>query len=519
MNLDQIQQLIKSLANNEKIAVSPLAVKLARCVEANPHDQTFGMISRVIDKMEDNKIHFMTKADFKDLYNKFYSRGTKFAEAFEDELDIKKPVEDTNKVKDDGSVVDLSNCADPVLANALASIFNKEELKVYSKDLGNKAIKLVAQVLDSWNMKPANVAIDNGNEKLLVVRADYDTPKGITSFFVPIEINKNKLAEASVFVGNSGPIELNNVNIKSYIQSFAGNRLNIKASTLLEVITKSASEINPVELAIAKLNVSRSEQSDFFHNQIVGQKIVEAGIKDVEIQKSNEFESFEKQFTSVSGLAAYNFGEAVKIASNMISRNLKSFGYNSQIAVSDSNKDTIFYSVAINDVAFTVPVKISNGKIINPEVIICNGTISAFDKQSIDKIHINNEVNYKTAACASPQFELTTGDIINNIRVAISEHNFAKAEDALNVLAQKDNNAYKTGLVVYMNGLAGNKKAESKCNFITKNASSVHPICGHTGLPLHKVYQDKHGNCLPLYRRNMDESYDGAFYMTAKILG
>jgi hypothetical protein len=54
---------------------------------------------------------------------------------------------------------------------------------------------------------------------------------------------------------------------------------------------------------------------------------------------------------------------------------------------------------------------------------------------------------------------------------------------------------------------------------IVKSSSSEHPVCGHTGLPIHKVYQDDGGNCRPLYRRGMDETYEGASFMNAKIFG
>lgn len=52
-----------------------------------------------------------------------------------------------------------------------------------------------------------------------------------------------------------------------------------------------------------------------------------------------------------------------------------------------------------------------------------------------------------------------------------------------------------------------------------KNSTSEHPICSHTGLPVHKVFQDKDGNCQPMYRKGMDETYEGASFMNAKIFG
>jgi len=59
-----------------------------------------------------------------------------------------------------------------------------------------------------------------------------------------------------------------------------------------------------------------------------------------------------------------------------------------------------------------------------------------------------------------------------------------------------------------------------KCDLLIKNAkNSKYPICGHTGLPINRVYTDKHGNCRPNYRRNQDETFEVGSYMTAKIFG
>jgi hypothetical protein len=95
--------------------------------------------------------------------------------------------------------------------------------------------------------------------------------------------------------------------------------------------------------------------------------------------------------------------------------------------------------------------------------------------------------------------------------------------DALNCIKQSgDAKAYVVAFRIFASGLGDSKveaKEESACKMVMKTASSQHPVCGHTGLPLHKVYQDEHGNCRPLYRKGMDESYEGAYFMNHKIFG
>jgi hypothetical protein len=536
MSLDKIQQiigsLVKSVEDNEKLATPILSAKLAKCLEAYPSDQTIGSMARVIDKMASNNKFFIRKAEFKELYHKLYSRNTKFAELFNEELGVVENLPTpTIMNRDESTQINTYEVGDQILANALNSVFDKNlPVKMYSQNLADKAKNSVASTLDAWNLRPTNITVDDGNEKFLVIRADYETPKGITSLYVPVEIHDNKVTEASVFMGNTGPQEMNNTNLKKYLTTFAGNKIKISGTEILGVLTSAASknrEVSDTEIALTKLNATRQGKSEFFQNQIVGQKVAEVSVKDVQLPKYDEFVSFEKSFTSPYGVASFQFGDVnVKTARDSIVRDLIGYGHkNPQITVTGSDDNTVFYGVSLDagKVAFTVPVKITNGKINKPNIMLCNGSVSTFSQENINELYINNQTDYKVAAATSPLFGLKSSDLLNNIKKAIAEGNTAKAEDALNVLANMgDEKAYAFGFNAFLAGLSGKKveSNESTCCMVIKNAKvSEHPICGHTGLPLHKVYQDKDGNCRPLYRKSMDETYEGAVFNNSKIFG
>lgn len=539
MSLDKLQQLVGSLAkkveDNEKIATPLLISKLAKCMQAYPEDQTIGAMARVIEKMADNNTLFIRKSEFKNLYNKLHSRNTKFAQLFQEELGVVNELPSPKiHSRDDAGEINMYASADAVLSNALNSVFDKHvPLKMYSQPLADKAKSSVASNLDSWNLKPNALNVDQGNEKFIVIKADYETPKGVTSFYVPVSINNNKLAQASVFMGNAGPQELNNINVKNYILKNAGSKLKIDGNAILEVLTKAASEdreISDAELALTRLNASRQVKNELSGNQILAQKIDKVATKDVQLAESDEFKSFEEHFTSPYGQAAFNLGEdKVKLARDYISRQLVSFGHeNPQITVLSNDKTTVFYGVSLDagKVAFTVPVKFTAGKLQNPGLIICNGSASAFDADSINKLYFNNQTDYKVAAAASPQFSLKPSDLVNNIRTAMSEGNLAKAEDALNVLRTTgDSKAYASGFSVFASGLNGEKKEDItnhpmyNPNDFYKTSASKFPISKQIGLPINKIYIDDHGNHRPLYRRSMSESYEGASFMNAKIFG
>lgn len=531
MNLDKIQQLISTLAktaeDNHKIATPVLAVKLSKCLESYPHDNTLGAMSRVIEKMAANNKLFICRSDLKDLYGKLYTRNTKFAQLFKDELgSIEELPTPTVMEHDDSSNVDYK--VDSVLSNALASVFDKTiAFKPYSEKLANEAKSILSKKLDSYGIKPTSLEVSTGNEKFIILKADYETPKGLTSFYIPSEIQNNKVVLASLFMGNTGIKDLNHVNIKNYITSNAGSKLKVGGSNILSMLVTASDEsreISNAELALTKLNAKKNSSSEFSQNQIVGQKVAEAAKKDIEIPKAKGFESFSAQFATPEGLASFKFGDKVATAKDSLVRDLIGFGNNNpKVVVLANNDNTIFYGVSLDSgkVAFTVPVKVTEGKISKPSTLICNGAINTFEKRTIDSLYLNKEVDHKVASAASPLFGSKPSELINDVREAMLEGNKAKAEDALNVLANSgDIRAYATGFQIYLQSLGGNvENNECKCKMVIKNSSSKHPICGHTGLPTHKVYQDKDGNCRPLYRRGMDETYEGASFMNSKIFG
>lgn len=533
MSHDKLYQLVGSIAeavkDNEKLATPILAAKLTKCVAAYPGDQTLGAMSRVIGDMAQNKTLFISRANLKSLYNKLYSRNTKFAELFTDELG-QAPAEPqiTTFQHDDTVEGNPYHVGDQVLANALESVFDKHApLKMYSQPLADKAVRSVNSTLDAWSLKPSKLTVGAGNDKFIVIKADYETPKGVTSFYVPVEVTKSDVLEPEVFMGNEGPKDLNHTTIKAYLTQEAGVKTKIGATDILDALTTATAEkreVSAAELAVMRLNASRQTNSEFFQGQVVGQKVAEAAKKDVELPKSDEFFSFEKKFTTPQGLATWRFGnDKVATAREHLARELTSFGFSKpQIVVTGNDENTIFYGISLDTgkIAFTVPVKVSAGKLQKPTVMLCNGSIASFDKKSINELVGQNKTDSKVAAVASTMSTLKPSEVVNNLRQALAEENFAKAEDALNVLANSgDAKAYATAFHIYMEGLAGRKTAETKCSHMIKSAVSEHPICSHTGLPINKVYQDKNGYCHPMYRKGMDETYEGASFMNSKIFG
>jgi len=266
MTVNKIQQLVGSLAKavqaNEKLATPILAAKLVKCTVAYPQDKTLGSMSRVISDMSRNNTLFISKADFKSLSHKLHSNNTKFAELFQEELG-EAPAEPTVTTyqRDESLQNNPYEVGDQVLANALESVFDKHlPLKMYSQPMANKALKSVGSTLDVWNLRPTQLTIGDGNEKFIVIKADYETPKGLTSFYVPVEITQNNVVDPEVFMGNFGPEDLDHVTIKAYLTQQAGTKTKIGATDILSALTIASTnnrEVSAAELAGTRLNATR----------------------------------------------------------------------------------------------------------------------------------------------------------------------------------------------------------------------------------------------------------------------
>ena len=530
--------LAKFAEDNEKISLPLLTVKLVKAQEQYPEDHTIGMLSRVVSKMANSDKLFISRAEVKDLYEKFYSRNTKFAAVFAEELgktEVQAEPAIYNRVGENTSndVMQeaFDNVVDPILAGALDKAFGGTKGVDYSQTAIKQAVSVCINRFKDLGFTVQSEVLC-GKDNILVCAVSFETPRGTTSILVPVETATNKvLYSPSMFVGNAGAEELNKDTVYSYLTSRAGDRLQIHAEEVLNAsLTAKGNdqEISNVDLALTKLNAQKETAVDYLGPQVLGTKVDVVNpnlILNLPQIKDSEIDAIAKTFDSELGFASFKFGnKIIERGNSLIEKQLNSCGVHSyNIAVLSSNDESITYSVALNggSVAFKVPLKVESNNVLPPTVLLCNGSINSFDKASLSLLLRTEGFDRVAALSASPLYGIKPSELVNIVKNAIAESNYIKAEDALNVLSDSDDEkAYEVALAAFTHGL-GHKGEEveqpSKCAMIINSSSSQHEICGHTGLPTHKVYQDKRGDCQPLYRRGMDESYEGASFMDSKV--
>lgn len=481
-----LNSVIKQLGDNKQYAIAPLLNKVQKISEEYPNDSTVTGMAHFLFKRADRGSLFITHKELKDVYSHLYTVNNKLAEYFPDELGIEKTA--TVKAnRDPLEGVPISGSVDDaVLARQLQDLFSNKPIVSYSEAAEKNAKRACEYELACVGMLPKKIDVMSGTEKTLVCRASYDTPKGESFILIPVEIKSDKAAMPSVFLSDTGVLP----------------------------ITKEAI-FNKLEQNINSNIVKTAEAQE---------------IKDPVYEQPDEIKDFISTATSQAGFATMKFGkEVVEKGRNVISAMLKMAGYSShQISISNSDESSIAYSVSIDGrKGFVVPIKIADNSFSAPKVLIANGSVYDFSANGISNVLQSPETDLSAIVSSSSLADLDTQNVMTAAKAAISNNKLAIVEDAMDVLKSRGEvRAFETIFGLYKKALSGEsiKKtacAEHICGCPSpiKTSTSKYLICSHTGFPVHKVYQDKFGNCLPLYRKNAEEISDdnSAYLMYSKI--
>lgn len=525
---------VKALHANEKFPVGVLAIRAERAAQSFPNDPTLVAISNFLTKRASTQT-FISRAELKDVYNRLYTQNNQFGKLFAEELGTtgeqskvktasRDPLEGTSLIP---AIYEKYGNAE--LAEIMGGFIspNKSDRKLYSSKLAKAASDTCLYELDKF-ATPRKIEVVAGKADLLICKATYETPKGQVSTFIPIEVMNGVPLLPTVFLSQTGFQDLSKEAMEKHIVESAGKKFEVDLEKLLTAVasvkTAAPKEMSEVDRLVHLVKAANAKNT--LANGIINQ-VVDEEAKEFEVQnRLPEADTFASKLASVKGSAEFIFGsKIVDMARSMIKNEISNFGYRqSNIKMASYNDSTINFAVSVDQrSAFNVPVKISNKVPQLPSVIVVEGALFAFSKSGISQAIKDEVIDTRMMAVASPVYELKSSELIETVKQAMNEGNVAKAEDAINVLQNSgDAAAVKTALAIYIDGLSGKtsnvKKECTECSMQRKVAYSKHLICGHTNLPVHKVYQDKNGDCQPLYRKDIAEASTGSF-MTAKILG
>ncbi len=536
---DIVMKTAKALYDNEKFFVGQLAVRADRIAQAYPHDPTsVGFANFLKKRAAVSGAVFITRAELKDVYNKLYYPNNKLAQHFKDELGLVEEPKRNIMRRDPKEGEELvaeayARCADQHLSEQLTAAFEGKAPKTYSSELAKDAQRTCARELNLCGLLPKNVDVVAGQDDLLICRATYDTPKGHCHVLIPVEVQNKKALIPSFFLTTGGFVDLNAKHVKEHIKTTAGKAYQVDVQQLLRVLADAkngsgAKPMSDVERIVMKTAAAKETPASHDMNAVLYKEasVIDPPSPNLETPVLPDTEKFAARLSSDKGVAEFTFGkDTVEMGRGLINQELRAAGHrNSQIAVSGVTKDSITYSVSVDGgFGFTVPVKAARGQVETPKVVVASGRVFEFSPEGIGELLSTAETNPVASAQASPLNARKPSSLVEEVRMALAAGNHEKAEEALHVLKNSgDAVAYQAGYVAFVEGLSGRamKKeasAESKCSAPIKVATSKYVLCSHTGLPLHKVYQDEQGNCLPLYRKQMKESSEGASFLHSKV--
>ena len=524
----------KALYDNEKFPVGVLAVRAKKIAEAHPTDPTAVAMFNFLNKRASSQ-PFITRAELRDAYRRLYSQNNKFGSVFAEELGpsgLAQPHVMQHDPNEGKNLVEESyaKMADPVLANSLSSAFDKKaSYTPYSAEVAVNAARTCLHELNRF-VAPRKVDVVAGKPDLLICKATYGTPKGDTVALVPVEAKEGKALIPTVFLSRVGFLDLSKEALQQHIVDTAGKHFKVDVQNILDVVSNvkngAPEPLSEMEMIIAKARAAKGTPATHTMDGILYAQL-ETPVPNIEIEKTAETEEFGKRLASSKGAAEFIFGKKVVYTGRaMLKQSLASFGYsNPNISVVDADNNGIYFAVSVdNKAAFKVPVKVAKGNVQSPEFAVSAGSIYEFSKSGVSSILASDEVDGKMMALASPQHDLRPEDLIEQVRIAMLDGNHPMAEDALTVLQNSNNSAaYKAAFNIYLQGMSGklvkDAECQSKCAMQRKVAYSKHVICGHTNLPVHKVYQDKNGDCQPLYRRHIAEPETASFLHSKVYLG
>jgi len=387
--------------------------------------------------------------------------------------------------------------------------------------MAKNASKACARELNSFGALPKAISVVAGQSDLLICQATYDTPKGQSHVLIPIEIKNDTALMPSMFLSTAGFVNLTKSTLNDHLKATAGKNYKADVQKLLESISNvkngSPKTLSDIEQIVIKTASSNGTPTAHLANNVLLEEIDAANpnVETPTLQAPEEVRTIAAMLVSDAGAAEFKFSKpVVDMGRKLILSEMQAAGYgpNTQVVVADNTEDSISYAVAVDGkFGFNVPVKVVNSTPHLPSVVVSAGRVFDLSPSGIGTLLSDGDTNPRAVAQASSFYGLRPSELVDRIRSAMFEENYMAAEDALHVLkVSGDEIAYKAGFNAYTKGLCGDGESPSQgCDTPVKLASSKHMVCSHTGLPVHNVYKDEHGNCRPLYRKRMKDSSEG----------
>ena len=461
MNFQELTSLITKVAgaveSSEKFSLPVIAAKARRNANEKPNDIQIVTTAQVLTKMASTQ-DYISRDELRGIINRFNASHSKLANVFADEIGTTHSTPKTfSRDSNEGKSLDFDyqRLADPVLSNALSGALDKNPTDtLYSQADAKKAHRAVYAQLLTIGIEPKEVKTFAGRNDILVCQATHETPKGISNVIIPVELIEGKAVLPTMFFSQAGFKDIVAEDYTEHITKTAGKSFTVDGGKLLSVLeqVKNGSQdiVNDVEMAAIKVASERGSLSTD-PNAILYTEL-DSIKQDVQLPKlaSTEESSFAETLGKPDGIARFIHGNrVVEAGRSILTRKISEMGFGTaQVKVAEVEKNKIFYAVAVGTgTGFKVPVEIAGNNVMPPKIAFADGAVVPFTKEAISQIVKSaNGGNKKALATATPCYDLKPTELLDIAKESINEGNFARAEEAINVLAEVDPVAQKVAL-------------------------------------------------------------------------
>jgi hypothetical protein len=479
LNLQELSSLIKKAADtieaNEKFPVAILAAKARREASARPTDTHLINASQVLTKIASSDKMFISKSELANIVERFGATHSKLSSVFSEELGKRaepKPQTFAREANEGISLDrDYQRFSDPVLANALSGAFDAKPVeKIYSPADAQRAHRAAYAQLLSIGVVPKEVVTFAGRKDIIICQANYETQMGQANVLIPVELIEGRAVLPSMFFSLNGFEDLEKTAYLDHIKAVVGKGFRVDGSKLLDVLEQvkrgSSTLCNDVELAAIKVASEQNSPAMLDQNGIYYTEVLDTKA-DVELPKMAETKEskFAETLSSANGIANFIHSDrVVEAGRSMLSRKFAEIGYKSvQIKVAEVEKDKIFYAVAIGTgTGFKVPIEVTGTNVFPPKIIFADGIVTAFSKEAItEAVKAGIGGNKQALSIASNCSGMKPTELLDIVKKAVHDGNYARAEDAINVLGEIDPSAQKVAIAHMMLNISESGKDPS----------------------------------------------------------
>ena len=540
----QAEALLSQMDRGKDFIIGSVSDRLTKAADAHPQDTVIRAVARVIERMSrQDPTRLICQAEIDGVYQQLVGlnrSGTRFRDVLGDLLISKlpepvKPGKQYAEAHRD-PLTEAINEIDPAITNGLGQIFESREDR-YDPNLAASVRDKVGMELKTLGFD-SRIRLAGGNARHLVFSADLRTRRGGSRVYIPTEAASGRFP--SVFLSNDRFLPLTSQNLREHLEVSAGRKElppSIPAVLAsLDALTGQARK-RASEEDVAKVSnmMPFSDGSENLAASPLYAQVKENEVQDVRVPRAEVPEPLRALTSEIEeSVTEAGIGypqAAVRLAKRTLHAELAAMGLRgSQVRVASGTSDGLICEAVLNTakgkVAIEVPIEMRNNQPLMPSVFAQGDFCDDFSEAKI-KAFIRRDP--PTVAVAVRRDSPLLGSSMRELKDAMiksaAQEDYKACENILEVIAERWPDNYKDSLVAYKQLLRHSSNmreahTDIQCAKVIRSVNSVHPICGHLMVPVHKVVQDEHGRChlASTYHARHNQDDGSAFFSNAKVL-